>query len=543
MLKDLPVHWSFPARALDTEPRYRGRLLPVMRTRIGSRRDFLLPRGYACAPHSLLSTEDARSDLEWAISNPWNSGIHDIFPHAEPIITPENPDWLRDSVAALYKDRKADLLLSFQDETARQVFHLLYTKSGLIIPYTSFFAGDHGPDLRKKIAKSYRRFGYAVAIFAEPKGAEAVKELLDNIESCIYHGVNFGTLHENEADSFSMDRQGGTPLLDQSPEYLFHRSDGGYRRIDISAGTRQPHTGRAKSSRQIKTRRRLSLLKTETTLPPPPDQDSTRHTPVKRTLIADMSGTVRLKNDDLTAVFNEGALTDLIFQGKPTLTGIGSESYYIEGNEQIHFSREGAFSFEGSHVHGLRAAASIRGESITRPGSIVYDYFFLEQYVCLFVSITCMYPVFKAGADIESWAILDFPLFSSRRGDPFSIEAKYMNGERYQITLPGSKGSYVLPGNTFNISGAETTLALSYPESDINFTRLLPLSISRKGRTTVLRISPEGFSQKTDPASLSGYSYHTVFALQVQTDGPAKFQPFRSDIYAEIGKPWVKWNN
>ncbi len=300
-------------------------------------------------------------------------------------------------------------------------------------------------------------------------------------------------------------------------------------------------TGKETAGGQPQSRKRLSILKAERIESGLPGIGHPRQEPAERTLIADMSGTVRLEDEELTAIFSEGTISNLLYRGEPVLEGIAAESYYIEESEQIHFYREGAFSFEGKGLHGLRAAASIRGEGIRIPGSLVYDYFFMENYTCLFVSITCVYPIFHEGREITSLAVLDIPLYAAKRGDSFHIEGRYMNGERYQVSLPGTKCSYLLPGSTFSIGCSHNTLTLSYPESENNYTRILPVSVTRRGRGALLRISPEGFTGKTAGSAISGFSYHSLFALQVQAGGKVKHTPFRSDIYREIGKPWVKF--
>ena len=261
----------------------------------------------------------------------------------------------------------------------------------------------------------------------------------------------------------------------------------------------------------------------------------------ERTLIADMFGTVSLFDHDLSARFEEGRMTGITLGDRPALCGRPVSSYYIEDNHRYDFTRDGAFSFEGENIHGLRAYQSIRGNGVIREGSVVYDFFFLGGESSLFISTVCDRPRFSPDTFIERWATLELPLFEFSRSEAVSIEAKAPDGELSRTDLPGCRGSYLFAGTAFRVSNGRFSVFITYPESELKIFHILPVVIERPGKKTILSISPGGCYLPSSSGRYTGFADHTVFAIDIQESDTDVYPRVGSKVFSQTGPPWCRF--
>jgi hypothetical protein len=251
-----------------------------------------------------------------------------------------------------------------------------------------------------------------------------------------------------------------------------------------------------------------------------------------------MSGNVSLVSHDLTATFEQGKLAGMSKQNVAVIANRTASSYYSAAGVRCDFIHDGAFSFEGERVHGLRTALTIDGVIAVKPGSIVRDYLFMDGERALIVSTTCAFPVFKEATYIDTWAPLEIYLFDQRRSVALLVETRAIDGEKYTVDLAGKIGTYLFSGNAFKISNGEHAVYITFPESTKVIFHQLPVNIVKNGTKNLVSISPGGCYLAASSASYSGYASHTVFAIDIQTTGTERAPSVAPHIFLETGKPW-----
>ena len=554
-LGDVPLHWSFPTRALETEDTFASRLVPLLRGRIVSSRDLLLPLGYSATPHSLLFPEDIQRDLDWAATNPWGSGIADIYPRAGFVLFPNSPDWLRGNVQSTYETEKNALLLRFYDETDRRSYYFLKTNTLLSLDGIHLNGVPKG--LRQHLLRSNRTSPRPALVVVEPVAKfspDSIRYAFESIAASIHPKIEFRNLNELEVRDGAL--HGVVPgtlipgkyssgmalahTASTAPAEACSREMSGYSRSQISASIRNIRSGlNDPLSSDAQTRDRLVSLSSV--------DGAGKHkgsyrrpdvAPKDRTLIADMSGLVTLEGQELSAEFDDGHLTNLRLRGTPALCGAAADSSFtIEGSERQQATSAGAFSFEGDRTHGLRSSQTLDGAGAAEAGSIVVDYFFMEGYRSLLISMSCVFPVLEPGIRLDSWSCFEMPIFTFPRGGSVRVESRLLNGEKYSIELSRSEVDYVVPGNSFCFRNDSHSVFVVLPETERNPLQLLPVRVARNGRKYMVLMNPGGSYQPTEGSDLSGYAMRMVIALDVQDNSAERYPVIRSDIYSETGYP------
>jgi hypothetical protein len=554
-LDDLPLHWSFPARALETEDTFRNRLVPILRGRLAAGRDLLLPLGYSATPHSLLFPEDVQIDLDWARKNPWGSGISDIYPQASVILFPNSPDWLRGNVQSTYESETNALLLRFYDETARRSYY--YLKTNTLLQLDGIHLNGSSKGLRQHLLRGSRASPRPALLIVEPLARLSpgnVGHAFEDIAASIHPRLDYCNMKEfTQGDGTSYRADPGmptpgryssgmavAPTTSTTPADVCSREISGYTRSQISASIRNIRSGHNHTlSTDAQTRDRLvSLASVHGTQKRGGPYQRPDVAPKDRTLIADMSGLVTLEGQELSAEFDDGRLTNVRLRGKPILCGgAARSSFTIEGSEPQHATSAGAFSFEGDRIHGLRSSQMIDGEGTAVAGSIIVDYFFMEGYRSLLISISCVFPVLEPDIILDSWSCFEMPIFSFPRGSSIRTESRLLNGEKYNVELSRSEVDYVLPGNSFCLRNDSHSVFVVLPETERNPLQLLPVRVAREGRRYTVLINPGGSYQSAVGSDLSGYAMRMVIALDIQDKSAERYPVIRSDIYGETGLP------
>jgi hypothetical protein len=550
-LSSVPVHWSFPACALESRTGSETRLVPVLKERLAPGRDMLLPRGYSAAPHTLLLSDDIRRDIEWAVANPWQSGIKDLFNKSDPIVFPASPDIFRGSARSIYETEFDSLLLEFYNPASGSAGFLLKEQS--IDQAARFLTLFHYSvdeqnikGLRRALPKHFKTSPGVAVIRVDVYTGTTPERIASNFSmlgEILSLDIEYQRLAEISKPSVPVgERSMGTIPVLSTPSDVFGRSSAGYSRAEINARVRS--VGAGKKTRRPNRSTTKQRLKAATQGSPPqalPQGEPGSAGIADRTLIADMFGTVSLFDRDVSIRFDEGQLTGIMVRDEPVLCGKPASSYYIEESGRYDFANDGAFSFEGENFHGLRASQSIRGSGIAGKGSVVRDFFFLDGENSLFVSTVCVRPIFIQETRIQTWACFELPLFEFNQTAAVSIESKTLDGEKSFTDLTGYLGDYLFTGNAFRLQSANYSIFITYPETELNMFHLLPIRIERTGRKTIVSISPGGCYLPASSERYSGYADHTVFAIDVKEAGTATYPKVRSDVFAETGPPWYRF--
>ena len=536
-LESIPMHWSFPACTLESRTGTDTRLVPVIKERLAAGAVTLLPRGYSGAPHIVLLSGDVKRDLQWAITNPWHSGIGDIFDGHETIVFPTSPDAHRESVWSHYDSGSNNLLLEFYDRTLGTTLFIHRTeKESWILPLIRY------PAEKRALSSHFKRWPSAgvinIDLYPWVKPDHIVSHVHD-LREFLELGVSFRRLTDAVKAQGSIGRSAllSIPVI-SAPSAEAGRSTTGYSGTEVSASAKSLATGKidGRQNRAI-TRERLCAAGGAVLLETPPPARRAVPGAIERTLIADMFGSVSIFNGDISIRFEEGQLAGISLGNAPVLCGRAMSSYYIE-EIRCDFANSGAFSFDGEGCHGLRATQTIQGKRIIRNGSVVRDFFVLDGESSLFVSTICRRPTISRGVKIEAWACFELPVFELTHSSFIEVETRALDGEKSALDLTGCDGEFLFAGNAFRLRNSEFAVCITYPKSGHDIIRLLPVRITTSGRKSIISMSPGGCYHPAPGECYSGFADHTVFAIDVQAADNDTFPEVGSAVYSETGPLW-----
>ena len=510
----------------------------------------ILPRGYSGADHRLLLREDIQRDLNWSVTNQWGSGIQDLYPNSNIVVFPRYPDRVRSSIRSLYEECRHSLLLSCGERGNGTEEFLLRAANNT---YTRLAGIQITKSSRSKRRALIRRAGKSPipSVIHIPIDDTFTPEIAEMLSALAESNISYANLTSVFSDvqgtigEAQFPESSGNPFfgLHASAASMYGRQNSGYTRGELSAGSRNYRAGSSEAiSDNATTRRRLTTMADDPKHSDSGDRISEEIEFAERVLIADMSGLVSLDDHDITARFDAGSLVDILYRGNPAMCPQRALSYYIVGSRRNEFLMRGTFSFDGVGVHGLRATQGIGGEGVAREGRVVTDYFFMENCSSLIVSMVVVYPEFMPGVVVESWAPFELPVFTYGRSEEVTVEAKLLDGEKYQLDLSEPKRAYTLSGNGFCFKNADYAMFIVYPESESNHMQLLPVKLRRLGRKRVLVASIGGSYSPIDGSQFNGYSSHTVVAIDIQKAEHCRYPIIRSDICGEAGRPWYRYS-
>ena len=563
-IEDIPVQWHIPSLALEKKGSAYAKLIPLLRSRIASGSDLLLPMGFAGAYNSLLLPEDLENELSWCFNNPWESGFHDLFQNSPGILFPLQADLLRETSRETYA--RLDIL-----------WMLPYIPAGSADMYCAvMYRGHHISDLplvivhnkntttiRTSLLRCRKRGFLSAVIFAsypEFSQRRSLNGILGELSDLSARkGVQFHsmtdyieeTMLKASSDDFESNATNKLPprgdiritSLPTCPASLFARTQFSYRRDDLNISSKNYRlSSRIENINAKALEIRQRLLATASKRNADTDlfnQTNISPEPRERTLIADMSGNAVLEDERFCANFSEGRLTGMSVDGSQVLSGKQVRSYLNLKGEEFHFTRISAFSFESNSLRGLREISRINAPYFDTEGSLMTDYFFVDGCSHLFADVTAKYPIFMSSELINSYGLFEFPVFEFSYRDNPAIEAKYPNGERYRTAVLPEESFFPVPGNAIALCCRETCLTVSIPESEKNTIGVMPIRISRFGRRYLISINPFGSYEALPSGELSGVQQHFTLMLSIESCDSLRYRPLRAEVYEELIPSWI----
>ena len=515
---NIPLHWNFPVHpvlAEETEGRKEEEqaapAVKIIQRRLAAEKDVLLPMGYSGAYHSLLTDEELRQEYRWTFTNPGGNGFADIFGARPKLIMPSQMDFLRPSSRSFYNNCACTWLAVPDKHSLRgngagrlQTVELLDHGNMYYLPLLDL--APPAEDAFKAVKKFTRKGGGPLGVLVDFSRGNSAEDLCDFLETADRlrqkNDVNFVQLSHwllpdrrqglaNPGSSLSTaKRVPGTMLPYISPPHdpadRVRRLEAGRKRFFIH---RHDLDSDAEPYREIIITVSSPCKRSETVEHRPNAADY--ETPVERTLIADMPGTVVIKESDFEAEFFNGRFSNIISDRGPLLTEEHAASY-ISINEKFYpFENAGVYSFESEEVRGLREFLLMEAPG-GGEGKLIIDYMFIGEYPSLFISADIQYPVFTKGSVINSYAPLELPLFHFTEEDSLTAAGVYPDGTQYFLSVPCSEGIYDLPGRQFSISKNDITFTLTFPEIEDLPVEIVPARVKTAKKGKPAKNSQEG---------------------------------------------------
>lgn len=535
------VHWNIAAVPFLADDSEQGRsIFRQISDRWNLHGDSIIPMGYSGACHSLLTEEEFKKELSWAASNPWGTGFGDRMGLTIDYMMPQQMDFLNPSVRKSYGSSPHTWLIApplfiprasgdLKPEVLELFDHGSFRSFPLLVP-----AGAGSAPLFRVLKKSLPRLEGPLILLMDFTYTEEPAYITEFLDTLVRLGpkaeIRFRQLRESISGTgrYQNEREGTdepgrlripgieAPLVPTPHDPVDRVSlvDAGRVRyeilrkapyFDIREEIRRIVESSAGSSRPGKS----AQLSTETISP----------TPVERRLIADMPGTVLLKEHDFELLFTGGRFTDILLHGISALAGLPSATYLHIAETVYPFEPQGAYSFEREEVRGLREVLSLDTELSSEPGKIVTDYLLVEDGPSLVVSCDIDYPVFPKQVPIREYAPLEIPIFLVDADDVVGIRGYYPDGRWYSLELPVHPRTYELPGTLFQFRKDDIVFTVEFPFVETSPIEVLPIRMRQHKKGLFLTANPRGSYYPGSSDGMSGFHEHFSLLLRAETDG------------------------
>jgi hypothetical protein len=561
---DIPLHWNFPVHPIlaegnsvtvDGDPA--AAAVNEIRRRTAAKLDILLPMGYSGAYHALLTDEELRQEYNWAFTNPRRTGFEDVFGTKPKLVMPAQMDFLRPSSRSFYNNTPCTWV-AVPDIYARRK-----------APPTGLHAAevlDHGnmyylpllhltppvEEALKPLKKLSRRGISPLAVlvdFTNGNSGEDILSFFDTVERLRQKAdINFVQISRwllpdrrqeliHTGGGFTLgDRVPGTMLplitLPHDPADRVRRLEAGKKRFFLHQHNIENDAEPYRES----ILKANSLCKRSETVETPPNS-SACETPVDRALIADMPGTVVIKESHFEAEFVNGRFSNIISDRGALLSGMQAESYIRINGKNRPFENAGVYSFESDEIRGLREALVLDAPG-GGEGKLIIDYMFIRENPSLFISVDIRYPELGREPLIDGYAPLELPLFRFGPEDSLTAAGVYPDGTQYTLSVPSSGASYDLPGHRFVITKNGTGFTLSFPFVEELPVEIVPVLVRPAKKECLFCINPKGSYKPSEARFINGFTEH--FTLMISAgDAKSGLAEIPAPVLACLQKPWL----
>lgn len=561
---DIPLHWNFPVHPILAEGNRdtvngdpAAAAVSEIRRRTAAKLDILLPMGYSGAYHALLTDEELRQEYNWAFTNPRRTGFEDVFGTKPKLVMPAQMDFLRPSSRSFYNNTPCTWVAVPDIYTRKKA-----TPTGLHAAEVL----DHGnmyylpllhltppvEEALKPLKKLSRRGISPLAVlvdFTNGNSGEDILSLFDTVERLRQKtDINFVQISRwllpdrrqeliHTGGGFTLgDRVPGTMLplitLPHDPADRVRRLEAGKKRFFLHQHDMEND---AEPYREIILKAN-SLCKRSETVETRPNS-SAYETPVDRALIADMPGTVVIKESSFEAEFVNGRFSNIISDRGPLLSGMQAESYVRINGKNRPFENAGVYSFESDEIRGLREALVLDAPG-GGEGKLLIDYMFIRENPSLFISVDIRYPELSRESVIDGYAPLELPLFRFGGEDSLTAAGVYPDGTQYTLSVPPSGASYDLPGHQFVITKNGTGFTLSFPFVRDLPVEIVPVLVRPAKKECLFCINPKGSYKPSEARFLNGFTEH--FTLMFSAGGAkSDHAEIPAPVIACLQKPWL----
>ena len=560
--RDVPVHWNFPCLPLlSSESGKADFVFRELRGRMEESLDMIIPMGFAGAYHSLLTENELRKEIEWARSNPWGSGFDEVIPGERDLMMPAQMDFLRTFSRNLYTDKEITWLVYplQMGEIKENKIELedleIYDQGNICtlpllrLPVTEALI----PRILKKVVrKQIGQLGVVIdcTLGSIEEGAIELFETVSRLSS--KHAIDFvriskwlapdnlGRLNHNGKilEISATRRIPGSPLPLPSyyhgPADRFPRAEGAQKRFLL-----KENENLSTKESIIRTILWKNALHKRSEAAESKEPRRPRQTPVERSLIADMPGTVLLKEHTFEAQFINGRFTDILNSRGAFLAGEPAKSYLCTSDLCFTFDDAGAYSFENENIRGLREILQLETPLSLGGSRLVADYLFIGEFPCLFISVDIEYPVFHEPMVLTSYAPMEIPLFYLDHDEHVACSGSYPDGSYYRVNIPAVEGVYDLSGTGFLFTKGNSSFSLLFPPIGEYSVETLPVKMKNMKGRVLFSINPKGSYTDTNSRTVSGYTEHFTLMVAAGTGEELENGAIPHQVLVGLQRPWI----
>lgn len=496
-----PLTWSFSAVGVaEQDPEACGRIQRRLELRRRNAGDEIAPIGYAGAPNTYLQLRELQLELDWAVMNPWETGLDRIFGGEKRVFVPAGADLRRADARRLYAEF-ADIWVSgyapAQTRTSGQLFcnagGLSYALplAHLDPPWRSQIVmrrKDPGSALLRHLKRLLRRESYAVTmlLLENAEQIEVLRSFLARADS-VTGRKGIGTIvplrtptEYRVAETGPQQRIGVPPW---SPEQLARALGAAERRAEAPNEAEYTRT----------------LLRMLGGCGPVPSTGSRRNS-VRDTALsvaASMMGHAAISEGDCSAELHNGRLAAFTYRGENLLAPGTSELALTVNGKSHEFVTESAVSFELENARGLRSSFTLEAEMFHgEPLRAWADYYFIEGAPHLVLELGIDWPHLSGrnAFSLESSRLVTLPLARLGTDDALGITGYYPDGSGYRLTLHGGERAPRDPlcGWSFLFRHAGRNLSLAHLDPVSKPVLCCPIETHAYGETTdvILTLGP-----------------------------------------------------
>lgn len=556
----ITVHWNLPSSPFfELKTRSLDNLILEIKTRIQNNKDIPISMGYSGGAHPLLTISELEKECQWGRTNPWGSGMVDIFGKLSPVIMPFPPDVSRSEALLCYNAHDYHAVgitpgskNQFYVHNARSlhpdipgIFSFLQLSTSLINQYRR--------DLRRVLEEN----NYSLTFFFDCMYIEEVvkipfdfkpfTELLDMIMA--KYTVNFTSFEE-------------IPGLDQSsPESkvssLKENSSGDLRNVLPNHPLWRYNAGSVQKDR-ILTKKTdgnikdilIALSPLSISLPGHKSNAGKRNhldkkssfPPDNRISTADMQGQVALAGDNFSVLFRGGKIKNLMYKKKKILAGEMVSSYFILSQKRYESQSLSAFSISGDSCRGLREMQKIVIDEDEPAGTQLTDYIFIGDFPYLIVTTKVLYPHFSSQDEIDEYAFFELPLFYFENST--SIDLRVHSGNHQSLySLKPIERTFSVTGKAFIFSKDGISVIIGFPGGKGPEMQILGIRIkkTKKGVCLSTNIGGSYFQQR---ASYFNHGAEVFsFYIGVSPVSDREIMVFPPDVLQEIPENMVEYTD
>ncbi len=443
-LENKPITWSFSAVAVaEQTPGVRTELAALLDTRRRKAGDEIAPIGYAGASNEHLTLRELKLELDWAVLNPWDSGLDSVFDGEKRLYLPAGVDLDRAEARRLYSEAAEVWIAGYTPGLSRAPGRLYCNQRGtsyaLPLAYLDTarrarIVGrrqDPGRELFKHLKRILRREPYVAGAFVltDDEQLEILRSFLGRLDT---PGGRRAVATVTALQTFSEYRVNG-----RRPSHRFVEP---LRGPEFLARTLAAAERRATGSESAEQSRALLRLLGGAGPTPSTDSSSASERDRSLTVVASMVGHAAISESNCSAEFVNGRLAALTHRGVSLLGPNPFELSLTINGRTRELQTESAVSFELDNARGVRSSFVLEDQALGPEGLRAWvDSFFLEGAPHLVLELGIDWPrgLPRETLSLEGSRLVTLTLAELGTDDALGITTYYPDGSGSRATLHG----------------------------------------------------------------------------------------------------------
>ncbi len=524
-----PLNWIVTAGpALEKRGTGSDRLVAEIKARRSRLGDAVIPAGYSGAPHPLLAVEEVSRELEWSRSNPWGSGLTDVFRAQPDALVPAAADLSRRLVLELYERhgfRHIGVPLG-PDVPAYRFQGSACENGPEIFQYFDFTGTDNADPAR--LARSFFPKDIERAfLLVTPDGSDSLSRLqalLDQLRKKVE--IEFAALEFPAGQSQTSAKNAHVTCV--KPAALAD--------APLLRGLRDK-AARLRTKEGLKNHELRELLLLTAGIPA--EAEKVRSSMTAKAVAregteytANMPGEILLPGNGFDAYFSGGRLTDLK-SGRESLLPSGAPRAWASlGGKELPLPFDRIFSFEKNDLRGLEAFVLFPGPE--REHVFTLRYAFSGEVPWLLVAGERLRRPSTPLDRLSAVAPIEIPIGECSQDAPLEVRRLYADGSLARTVFTGAEGATVLAGTVFSVTRGSRRLVFGYVPHKTEPVSLLEVRIVREKKRAVACINPFGVYRRESICGMFETGETRSFYIGLRNEEPDKPPFFPASVTKSI---------